>query len=89
MHGSSSETAVLRPRPLIPALALAGFLAGCGGTDYEYRSAREIPPGRGLFTGAQGALTIGLGGGEAAEGRPPAPREGLPAARPPAGYAEP
>ena len=74
-------------RKLVLALLLA--LAGCiGGTEFSYRSAREIPEGPGLFTGERGAFVIGVGDPPTAA-RQSRPQVGLPADRPPTGRYEP
>ncbi len=45
------------------ALAAVASLAGCvGGQPFDYTPVDEIPPGPGLFSGADGAFTIGFGG---------------------------
>ncbi len=70
---------------MLGTVLLAGWLAGCGGQQYSYRSGREIPPGPGLFTGAEGAVVIGIGDAPAEREGERKPAEGLPPARPPAG----
>ncbi len=40
------------------AAGLALFLAGCGGTPYDYSSANDTKPGPGLLSGDDGVFNI-------------------------------
>lgn len=51
----------MRPRHALPLALLGVALAGCAAAPVEYRSAREIPPGPGMFSGPEGAFVFRSG----------------------------
>jgi hypothetical protein len=51
----------MRPRLALPLALLGVALAGCTAAPAEYRSAREIPPGPGMFSGPEGAFVFRSG----------------------------
>ncbi len=64
---SSPLAATGRRLRLLGLVALVS-LAGCaGGQPFDYTPVDEIPPGPGLFTGADGAFVITVGGTDEAE----------------------
>lgn len=63
-------------RPIRPfGLVALVSLACCGGQPFEYTAADEIPPGPGIFSGSDGAFTIGFGGTVDAESPEAKPQE--------------
>ncbi len=63
-------------------------LSGCGGQEFDYRPATEIPPGPGLITGPRGAF-VWPGPDRTVESRGGVPK-GLPGDAPPGGeYSDP